>query len=192
MVFCVQRFKTVPGAEKPLPRGKATARKEIFMRNSTLCYIEKDGCYLMMHRVKKEKDINKDKWIGVGGGFLDDESPEDCVRREALEETGLVLKDPKLLSVVTFVCEGAETEQMFLFKSFDFEGTLSDCDEGVLEWVPKTELYGLDLWAGDRIFLRRIENGCDFFTLKLVYDSRGNLLEAVLNGTDNVIKEAEV
>ena len=160
------------------------------MRNSTLCYIEKDGCYLMLHRVRKKNDINKDKWIGVGGGFLTNESPEECVRREALEETGLLLKDPKLLSVVTFVCEGAETEQMFLFKSFDFEGKLIDCDEGVLEWVPKDKLYDLDLWAGDRIFLRRIENGCDFFTLKLVYDKAGGLLEATLNGNENVLDEA--
>ena len=154
------------------------------MRNSTLCYVEKDGCYLMMHRVKKEHDINKDKWIGIGGGFKEDESPEDCVRREALEETGLFLKDPKLLSVVTFVIEGGECEQMFLFKSFDFEGTLTDCDEGTLEWIPKERLYGLDLWEGDRIFLKKIENGCDFFTLKLVYDRCGNLKEAYENGAD--------
>ncbi len=160
------------------------------MKNTTLCYIEKDGCYLMLYRVKKKNDINRDKWIGVGGGFLGDESPEDCVRREALEETGLTLKDPKLLSVVTFVCEGAETEQMFLFKSFDFDGELIDCDEGVLEWIEKDRLYGLDLWAGDRIFLKRIENGCDFFTLKLVYDKNGGLLEAVLNGTADVRSEA--
>lgn len=160
------------------------------MRNTTLCYIEKDGCYLMLHRIKKKNDINKDKWIGVGGAFLDNESPEDCVRREAMEETGLLINDPKLLSVVTFVCEGAETEQMFLFKAFDFEGSLIDCDEGVLEWIPKSRLYGLDLWAGDRIFLRRIENGCDFFTLKLVYDKNGVLLEAVLNGEKDVKGEA--
>ena len=160
------------------------------MRNTTLCYIEKDGCYLMLHRIKKKNDINKDKWIGVGGAFMDNESPEDCVRREAMEETGLLINDPKLLSVVTFVCEGAETEQMFLFKAFDFGGRLIDCDEGVLEWIPKSKLYGLDLWTGDRIFLRRIENGCDFFTLKLVYDKNGVLLEAVLNGEKDVKGEA--
>ncbi len=160
------------------------------MRNTTLCYIEKDGCYLMLHRVKKQKDVNKDKWIGIGGGFFEDESPEECVKREALEETGLVLKDPKLLSVVTFVCEGAETEQMFLFKSFDFDGELIDCDEGVLEWISKDRLYGLDLWAGDRIFLRRIEKDCDFFTLKLVYSKNGELLRAVLNGNVDVTEEA--
>ncbi|MBO7397999.1 MAG: NUDIX domain-containing protein, partial [Clostridia bacterium] len=137
------------------------------MRNSTLCYVEKDGCYLMMHRVKKEHDLNRDKWIGIGGGFLEDESPEDCVKREALEETGLTLEDPKLLSVVTFVIEGGECEHMFLFKAKRFPGNLTDCDEGTLEWVPKEKIYGLDLWEGDKIFLRKIEKDCDFFTLKL-------------------------
>ena len=152
------------------------------MRNSTLCYIEKDGCYLMLHRVKKENDLNKDKWIGVGGGFWENESPEDCVRREALEETGLILKNPRLLSVVTFVIEGGECEHMFLFKCTDFEGSLTDCDEGCLEWIPKTRIYDLDLWEGDKIFLKKIENYCDFFTLKLVYNKSGRLTEWALNG----------
>ena len=152
------------------------------MRNSSLCYIEKDGKYLMLHRIRKEHDLNKDKWIGIGGGFLEDESPEDCVRREALEETGLVLGKVTLYSVVTFVIEGGECEQMFLFKCKDFTGTTIDCDEGVLEWIDKKAIYSLDLWEGDKIFLEKIENGCDFFTLKLIYDKDGNLLEAVQNG----------
>ena len=156
------------------------------MRNSTLCYVEKDGCYLMMHRVKKENDLNRDKWIGIGGGFFEDESPEDCVKREALEETGLTLEAPKLLSVVTFVIEGGECEHMFLFKCSSFSGTLTDCDEGTLEWVPKASLYDLDLWEGDRIFLKKIENDCEFFTLKLVYDKNGKLLEAIENGTKKI------
>ena len=157
------------------------------MRNSSLCYIEKDGSYLMLHRIKKENDVNKDKWIGVGGGFLENESPEDCVRREALEETGLVLGDVTLYSVVTFVIEDGETEQMFLFKCKDFSGELTECDEGVLEWVPKENLYNLNLWAGDLIFLKKIENGCDFFTLKLVYDRNGVLLEATENGSKSLL-----
>ncbi len=152
------------------------------MRNSTLCYIEHDGQYLMMHRIKKKNDQNQDKWIGIGGGFLEDESPEECVRREALEETGLTLHNPKLYSVVTFVIEGGECEQMFLFKCTDFSGELTDCDEGVLEWIDKSALYDLDLWEGDFIFLKKIENDCPFFTLKLVYDKSGRLLEAVENG----------
>lgn len=152
------------------------------MRNSSLVYIEKDGKYLMLHRIKKENDVNRDKWIGVGGGFLEDESPEDCVRREAYEETGLTLGKVTLYSVVTFVIEGGECEQMFLFKSDDFTGQLIDCDEGVLEWIDKEKLYSLDLWEGDIIFLKKIENGCPFFTLKLVYDKNGRLIEAVENG----------
>ncbi|MBQ8369985.1 MAG: NUDIX domain-containing protein [Clostridia bacterium] len=137
----------------------------------------------MMHRVKKKNDQNQDKWIGIGGGFLEDESPEDCVRREALEETGLTLHDPKLYSVVTFVIENGECEHMFLFKCTEFSGELTECDEGDLEWIDKTALYSLDLWEGDFLFLKKIENDCPFFTLKLVYDKAGHLLEAVENGT---------
>ena len=157
------------------------------MRNTTLCYIERDGQYLMMHRVKKVNDVNKDKWIGIGGGFEYGESPEDCVRREALEETGLTLGEIKLCSVITFVVEDGVCEYMFLFKCSDFSGSLIECDEGNLEWVDKSHIYSLDLWEGDKIFLKKIENDCEFFTLKLVYDKDGNLLEAIENGTDNLI-----
>lgn len=153
------------------------------MRNTTLCYIEKDGSYLMLHRVKKEKDVNKDKWIGVGGGFENNESPEDCIRREALEETGLTLHSLSLRSVVTFIMEGMESEYMFLFKCTDFSGELIECDEGVLEWIPKDSLYNLDLWEGDKIFLKKIEEDSPFFTLKLVYDRAGTLLLAEENGS---------
>lgn len=155
--------------------------------NTSLCYIERDGCYLMLHRVKKAHDLNRDKWIGVGGGFLKDESPEDCCVREAFEETGLTLYGPKLRAVVTFVIEGGEDEHMFLFTCSDFSGELKDCDEGVLEWIPKEKLYDLELWEGDHIFLRKIEKPCEFFTLKLVYNKDGNLIEAVENGTDRLI-----
>ena len=153
------------------------------MRNSTLCYIERDGQYLMMHRIRKKNDQNQDKWIGIGGGFLEDESPEECICREALEETGLTLHNPRLYGIVTFVIEGGECEHMFLFKCTEFTGELTDCDEGVLEWIDKSALYDLDLWEGDFLFLRKIENGCDFFTLKLVYNRAGHLLEAIENGT---------
>lgn len=152
------------------------------MRNSTLCYIENDGCYLMMHRVKKKNDVNHDKWIGIGGGFFEDESPEECARREAFEETGLTLGHLKLCAVVTFVIEDGECEHMFLYKCKDFSGEIGECDEGTLEWIPKKDIYSLELWEGDFIFLRRIENECDFFTLKLVYDKNGMLLSAVENG----------
>ena len=159
------------------------------MRNSTLCYIEKEGKYLMLHRIKKANDVNKDKWIGIGGGFEEDESPEDCIRREAVEETGLVLENPVLRSVVTFVIDGGLCEHMFLFKCTDFHGELIECNEGVLEWVDKSMLYSLDLWEGDKIFLRKIESDCPFFTLKLVYAKDGTLLEAVENGSVKLINK---
>lgn len=152
------------------------------MRNSTLCYIEHDKCYLMLHRVKKQNDLNKDKWIGIGGGFEENESPEECIRREALEETGLTLGKVVLRAVITFIVDGGVCEHMFLFKCNDFSGKLTDCDEGVLEWIPKTALYDLELWEGDQIFLRRIEEDTPFFTLKLVYGKDGTLLQAIENG----------
>lgn len=152
------------------------------MRNSTLCYIEKDGSYLMLHRVKKENDINRDKWIGIGGGFEDGESPEECIMREAREETGLTLKSLRYRGIVTFVSDVYETEYMHLFTSDSFDGTLSDCDEGVLEWVPKTSFASLELWEGDYIFLRLIENKNEpFFSLKLTYKG-DKLIGSVLNG----------
>ena len=157
------------------------------MRNSTLCYIEQDNKYLMLHRVKKKDDQNKDKWIGIGGGFYENESPEDCVRREVLEETGLMLHDLSLRSVITFVIDGGECEHMFLFKSKSFTGELIECDEGQLEWIDKNALYSLDLWEGDRIFLKKIESDCEFFTLKLVYASDGTLLEAIENGNIDLL-----
>ncbi len=157
------------------------------MRNTTLCYIEKDGHYLMMHRTKKEHDVNREKWIGIGGGFWEDESPEDCMRREAFEETGLTLGKMRLRSVITFVIEGGECEQMFLFTCRDFSGTIKECDEGELEWVKKDEIYALNLWEGDVIFLRKIEDDtAPFFSLKLIYDKDGTLLSAIENGSRNL------
>ena len=149
--------------------------------NTTLCYIERDGCYLMLHRVKKENDINKDKWIGIGGKFEDRESPEDCVLREALEETGLNLLKPEYRGIVTFICDDYPTEYMHLFWADRFEGTLRECDEGNLEWVKKEKILSLPIWEGDKIFLRLLDEKCPFFSLKLIYE-KGALLEAVLNG----------
>lgn len=151
------------------------------MRNTTLCYIEKDGCYLLLHRVKKEYDVNRDKWIGVGGGFESRESPEDCLLREVREETGLMLTSYRLRGVITFLTDGWETEYMFLYTADGFTGRLTDCDEGTLEWVPKAQIYELPIWEGDRIFLRLLETDEPFFSLKLVY-MNDTLQEAVLNG----------
>lgn len=151
---------------------------------TTLCYIEKDGCYLMMHRVKKQNDINRDKWIGVGGHFEDCESPEECLLREVREETGLTLNSWKFRGIVTFVSTdstGTVFEYMHLFTSDDFSGTMTDCDEGNLEWVQKSQLKNLNFWEGDYVFLDLIDKNEPFFSLKLVYKD-GKLTDTVLNG----------
>lgn len=152
------------------------------MRNTTLCYLERDGCYLMLHRIKKENDLNRDKWIGIGGKFEEGESPENCLLREVREETGLTLDSWRYCGIVTFVSDEWGTEYMHLFHSEDFHGSLRECDEGSLEWIEKSALASLpDLWEGDRIFLRMMENNEPFFSLKLCY--RGDLLTgAELNG----------
>lgn len=140
------------------------------MKNTTLCYIERDGKYLMLHRVKKKNDANCDKWIGVGGKFEDMESPEDCVVREVLEETGLTLTNYTFRAVITFASTGYECEYMHLFTADGFEGEIKECDEGDLEWIAKDELMKLPMWEGDRIFLEKIAEPCPFFSLKLSYD----------------------
>ena len=151
------------------------------MKQTTLCYIEQDGCYLMLHRIKKENDENKDKWIGIGGKFEDKESPEDCVLREALEETGLTLDSYRYRGLVTFVSDRWPTEYMHLFHADGFHGQLKNCDEGDLQWLPKEQLYSLPMWEGDRIFLDLLEKDVPFFSLKLVYEGE-TLAQAVLNG----------
>ena len=153
------------------------------MKQTTLCYLERDGQYLMLHRVKKQHDENHDKWIGVGGKFEDRESPEDCVRREVLEETGLTLTKFRYCGLVTFVSDIYPTEYMHLFTSDDFSGDIpsaDSCDEGQLEWVDKQKVYSLPIWEGDKLFLRKLEQDCPFFSMKLVY--RGDeLVEAVVD-----------
>lgn len=150
-------------------------------KQTTLCYIEQNGCYLMLHRIKKEQDENRDKWIGVGGKFEDKESPEDCVLREVKEETGLTLTHYKYRGMVTFVSDIWPCEYMHLFTATGFEGQIRECDEGVLEWLPKEQLYNLPMWAGDRIFLELLDKGAPFFSLKLVYEGE-TLVQAVLDG----------
>ncbi len=149
---------------------------------STLCYIEKDGKYLMLHRTVKKKDVNKDKWIGVGGHFELGESPEECVCREVLEETGYRLTSYRFRGLVTFLSGDGVTEYMSLFTADGFEGEEIACDEGELEWVPIEKIGELNLWEGDKIFLRLLAEDAPFFSLKLVYDRHGGLVEAVLNG----------
>lgn len=152
------------------------------MKLTTLCYLERDEEYLMLHRIKKKNDVNKDKWIGIGGKFERGESPEDCLLREAREETGYRLTDYRLRGIVTFLYNDEEAEYMFLYTAAGFEGEPVLCDEGTLEWVPKRELGRLNLWEGDRIFLKLIEEDAPFFSLKLHYYG-DTLSEAVLDGT---------
>lgn len=151
------------------------------MKNTTLCYIEQDDAYLLLHRVKKQNDENHDKWIGIGGKFEENESPEDCLLREVGEETGLRLTRWRYCGLVTFVSNRWEGEYMHLFHADGFEGTLRECDEGELQWVKKSDFSALEQWEGDRIFLRLMESGAPFFSLKLRYEG-DRLAEAVLNG----------
>ena len=130
--------------------------------NTTLCYLKRGEEYLMLHRVKKEGDLNKDKWIGIGGKFEAGESPEDCLCREVLEETGLTLHSWRYRGIVTFVSDEYGTEYMHLFDSEDFSGEIKDCDEGDLEWIHRGRLLELTLWEGDRIFLRLLETDCPY------------------------------
>ena len=150
---------------------------------STLCYIEKDGRYLMLHRTVKKNDVNKDKWIGVGGHFEQDESPEECLLREVKEETGLTLTSYRYRGIVTFVSGGGITEYMSLYTADAFTGEQIPCDEGELEWVDKKEGLQLNIWEGDKIFFSLMNEEHPFFSLKLVYDGGDRLVQAVLDGT---------
>ena len=152
------------------------------IRNSTLCYIEKDNQYLMLHRIVKKNDVNKDKWIGVGGHFEYGESPEDCVLREVKEETGYTLTSYQYRGLVTFVFADVEMEYMSLFTADGFEGEPIACNEGVLEWVDIEKVWKLNLWEGDKIFFRLLDEKIPFFSIKLVYNLQGQLTSAVLNG----------
>ena len=154
------------------------------MINSTLCYLERGDAYLMLHRVKKKGDLNHDKWIGVGGKFEDTESPEECLLREVREETGLTLTDWRYRGIITFASKGWETEYMHLFTAAGWEGEMAaDCDEGVLEWVPKEQVEALPIWEGDKIFFRLLAEERPFFSLKLSYEG-DTLVYAALDGKE--------
>ena len=151
------------------------------MLMSTLCYLERGEEYLMLHRVKKKNDANHDKWIGVGGKFEEGESPEECILRETREETGLTLTDYRYRGLVTFVSDQWPTEYMHLFTATAWEETPIPCAEGELAWIKKEELLRLPMWEGDKIFLRLLEGGEPFFSLKLRYEGE-HLAAAALNG----------
>ena len=153
------------------------------MKLTTLCYIEKDDAYLMLHRISKKNDVNKDKWIGVGGHFEVHESPEECLLREVKEETGLTLTSYRFRGIVTFITDQlAETEYMHLYTANGFTGELTECNEGTLEWIPKKDIYHLNLWEGDIIFHRLLDEDAPFFSLKLVYQG-DTIIESVFHFT---------
>ena len=140
------------------------------MKLTTLCYIEKDDCYLMLYRNKKEVDQNKGKWIGIGGKFEYGETPDECMMREIYEETGLTPVSYALRGVISFISDIYDNEYMFLYSVTDFTGTLnSDCDEGMLKWIPKSEIMNLNVWEGDRLFLQKLIDGQEHIDMKLVY-----------------------
>ena len=151
------------------------------MRLTTLCYIEKDGAWLMMHRVKKKNDINKDKWIGVGGHFEYGESPEECLLREVKEETGLTLLGYRMRGIVTFIYGEDVVEYMHLFTADRFEGELTDCDEGELVWIPRDDVFNLPIWEGDKVFFKLLNERNDFFLLKLRYAPDDTLEEVIIH-----------
>ena len=151
------------------------------MRETTLCYIESGNEYLMLHRTKKENDLNHDKWIGIGGGIEEGETPEMCLLREAKEETGLILTEYRYRGVIDFISDTWEDEIMHLFTCSAFEGEIGPCDEGDLEWIGKDKLLSLTLWEGDRIFLKLLNEDAPFFRLKLSYCGEA-LACAELNG----------
>ena len=155
------------------------------MLNTTLCYIEKDEQYLMLHRIKKENDLNHDKWIGIGGKLEAGESPFDCARREIFEETGLTTNHLSYRGIIAFVSNEYGTEYMHLFYTDDFDGELkSDCNEGNLEWISKEKLLSLPMWEGDKIFLSLLDSKVPFFSLKLCYQ-KDNLISHTLEYSAN-------
>ena len=158
---------------------------------TTLGYIETRESYLMLHRVKKEQDVNEGKWIGIGGKFEYGESPEECMIREAKEETGLAVTSMKFRGILTFICDKQGPEYICLYTIDGFSGQLKECDEGELLWVPKDEIFGLNLWEGDRIFFDLLQKDVPFFSLKLCYEG-DQLLEAVLNGEKELVRTAKV
>lgn len=151
---------------------------------TTLCYIEKDNKYLMLHRVKKENDLNHGKWIGVGGHFEDKESPDECLVREVKEETGYDLTSYKARGIITFIYGSDIVEYMHLYTADGFTGELTECNEGVLKWVDKDKVSDLELWDGDRIFLKLLNDNKPYFSLKLTYNTNDDLISAVLDGRE--------
>ena len=151
------------------------------MRLTTLCYIEKESSYMMMHRIKKQQDENAGKWIGIGGHMKEDETPEDCVRREILEETGLTVDNLKLRGILTFILPAWGNELTFLYTASTKEEVSKECTEGILKWIPIEEVMDLPLWEGDRMFLTLLREEKDCFSIKLIYDEKGDLQNCLID-----------
>ena len=150
------------------------------MRITTLCYAENSGRWLMMHRTKKDADENAGKWIGLGGHLQEDETPEECIRREVREEAGLELMNLRLRGILTFILPDWGNELTFLYTAEAEDLPLPECGEGVLQWVPKEQVMNLSLWEGDRVFLPLLQTRQEVFSLKLVYTPGGALLETCM------------
>lgn len=161
---------TAPFLIKALHTPNIRLKGRYKMMQTTLCYLEKDGQYLMLHRVSKKNDVNHDKWIGVGGKFEPGETPEECLLREVKEETGLTLLQYSFRGILTFICDQQEPEYIFLFTSSSFTGGMRECEEGVLEWVDKKKIKDLELWEGDKEMFRLLDERKSFFSLKLRYE----------------------
>ena len=159
---------------------KCIGEEDKKMNFTTLCYIEKGNKYLMLHRISKKKDGNKDKWIGVGGHFEKGESPEECLLREVKEETGLELTSYQFRGIVTFISDEWPDEYMCLYTADRYTGDIGNCDEGELVWVEKEKIMDLNIWEGDKIFLKLLMENQPFFSLKLEYKG-DKLINTVLN-----------
>lgn len=157
-------------------------RGEPKLKDTTLCYVRQDGRTLLLHRVKKENDLNHDKWIGVGGKFEKGEDAEACLLREVREETGLTLTSYAYRGVVTFRSTKWDDERMHLFTADGFTGQLKDCDEGELEWVDDARVPTLPTWEGDRLFLELLWRNEPFFEMELAYDDDDKLVSATVDG----------
>ena len=140
------------------------------MFNTTLCYIEQDGKYLMLYRNKKKNDINEGKWIGIGGKFEKNETPEQCLLREVYEETGLKLTSYRYRGLIHFIPDSAEPEDMYLYTADEFTGSMIFCNEGELKWIDKKDIFSLNLWEGDKVFLRKLLNEESGFEISLYYE----------------------
>ena len=159
------------------------------MEKTTLCYIEQNDCYLMLHRTKEECDMNKDKWLGIGGHFEKGETPDECIIREVKEETNLTLTDYTLRGIILFE-ENDYKEMIYLYTSTAFKGKIKECLEGDLVWVNKDDVLNLNIWEGDKVFLKMLNDKEPYFILKLIYDNDKFIGSELLDDIPEVYKRS--